>query len=51
MADLNKHFKATSAFAQKHLDKSAEGRKAYYDQKASYDELQVGDEVWYYVFA
>ncbi|KAL7400941.1 hypothetical protein ABVT39_020212, partial [Epinephelus coioides] len=28
-----------------------EGRKAYYDQKASYEELQVGDKVWYYIFA
>lgn len=50
-ADLNKHLRETFAFAQKHLDKSAEGRKAYYDQKASYDELQVRDKVWYYLFA
>lgn len=51
MSDLNKHLKATFAFAQKHLEKNAEGRKAYYDQKASYNELQVGDKVWYYIFA
>ena len=47
MTDLSEHLKATFAFAQEHLDKSAEGRKAYYDQKASHDELQV----WYYIFA
>ncbi len=51
MTDLNQHLKATFAFAQKNLESSAEGRKAYYDQKASYDELQVGDKVWYFIFA
>ncbi|KAL6460933.1 hypothetical protein MHYP_G00308990 [Metynnis hypsauchen] len=51
MEDLQKHLRATFAFAQKKLEKSAEGRKAYYDQKASFDELQVGDKVWYYTFA
>lgn len=50
MADLNKHLQTTFAFAQKHLERSAEGRKAYYDQKASHDELQVGEKVWYYNF-
>ncbi|KAF7643479.1 hypothetical protein LDENG_00238730, partial [Lucifuga dentata] len=50
MADLHAHLKNTFAFAQKHLEKSVEGRKAYYDQKASQDELQVGDKVWYYIF-
>ncbi|KAF7644046.1 hypothetical protein LDENG_00228990 [Lucifuga dentata] len=50
MADLHAPLKNTFAFAQKHLEKSAEGRKAYYDQKASQDELQVGDKVWYYIF-
>ncbi|KAL6487878.1 hypothetical protein MHYP_G00045040 [Metynnis hypsauchen] len=49
--DLQKHLRAMFAFAQKKLEKSAEGRKAYYDQKASFDELQVGDKVWYYTFA
>ncbi|KAI4878796.1 hypothetical protein NFI96_031522 [Prochilodus magdalenae] len=33
------------------LRKSAEGRKTYYDQKSFYNELQVGDKVWYYTFA
>uniref|UniRef100_A0A3B1IR12 Integrase catalytic domain-containing protein n=1 Tax=Astyanax mexicanus TaxID=7994 RepID=A0A3B1IR12_ASTMX len=49
--DLQKHLKSTFAFAQQHMARSAQGRKAYYDQKASYDELQVGDKVWYYIFA
>ncbi|KAL1268838.1 hypothetical protein QQF64_034201 [Cirrhinus molitorella] len=39
------------AFAQQNLQRSAEGRKAYYDQKASHQELEVGDKVWYYSFA
>lgn len=43
MIDLNKHLKTT--FAQKHLDKSVEGCKAYHDQKASHDKVQVGDKV------
>lgn len=50
MTDLHQHLKATFAFAQEHLNKSTEGRKAYYDQKASQDELQVGDKVWYYLY-
>ncbi len=28
-----------------------EGRKAYYDRKASHCKLNVGDKVWYYSFA
>ncbi|KAL7382524.1 hypothetical protein ABVT39_023717 [Epinephelus coioides] len=51
MTDLNKHLKATFTFAQKNLENSVEGCKGYYDQKTSYDELQVGDKVWYYIFA
>ena len=51
MTDLNEHLKATFAFAQKNLESNVEGRKAYYDQKASYNELQVGDKVWYFIFA
>lgn len=51
VTDLNQHLRETFAFAQKNLSKSVEGRKAYYDKKASYDELEVGDKVWYYVFA
>lgn len=51
MTDLKTHPRATFAIAQKHLDKSAEGRKVYYDQKASHNELLVGNKVWYYIFA
>ncbi|KAL7390242.1 hypothetical protein ABVT39_017745 [Epinephelus coioides] len=51
MTDLNNHLKTTFAFTQKNLENSVERRKAYYNQKASYDELQVGDKVWYYIFA
>ncbi|KAI4882523.1 hypothetical protein NFI96_001153 [Prochilodus magdalenae] len=51
MEGLKKHLRATFAFAQEKLEKSAEGRKTYYDQKSSYNELQVGDKVWYYTFA
>ncbi|CAJ1076285.1 hypothetical protein LDENG_00238730%2C partial [Xyrichtys novacula] len=50
MTDLHQHLKAMFAFTQEHLSKSAEGRKSYYDQKASQQELQVGDKVWYYLF-
>ncbi|CAJ1064733.1 hypothetical protein LDENG_00238730%2C partial [Xyrichtys novacula] len=41
MTDLHQHLKANFAFTQVHLSKSAEGRKSYYDQKASQQELQV----------
>ncbi|KAI4880855.1 hypothetical protein NFI96_005789 [Prochilodus magdalenae] len=51
MEGLRKHPRATFAFAQEKLEKSAEGRKTYYDQKSSYNELQVGDKDWYYTFA
>lgn len=51
MTDLKTHPRATFAIAQKHLDKSAEGRKVYYDQKAFHSELLVGNKVWYYIFA
>ena len=43
--------RTTFAFAQAKLQRSVEGRKAHYDQKASQHEFQVGDKVWYYVFA
>uniref|UniRef100_A0AAV2MLK3 Uncharacterized protein n=1 Tax=Knipowitschia caucasica TaxID=637954 RepID=A0AAV2MLK3_KNICA len=42
--DPQDHLEQTFAFAQKKLGDSAEGRKAYYDQKASHNELQVGDQ-------
>uniref|UniRef100_A0AAV2MPE2 Uncharacterized protein n=1 Tax=Knipowitschia caucasica TaxID=637954 RepID=A0AAV2MPE2_KNICA len=41
MTDLQDHLKQTFAFAQRKLGNSAEGRKAYYDQKASHNELQL----------
>ncbi|ROJ25355.1 Retrovirus-related Pol polyprotein from transposon 412 [Anabarilius grahami] len=49
--ELHRHLRTTFAFAQQQLQKSAEGQKAYYDRKASYQELDVGDRVWYYSFA
>lgn len=48
--ELQHHLRATFAFAQQQLQKSAEGRKAYYDQRASHQELNIGDKVWYYSF-
>ncbi|RXN20362.1 ribonuclease H-like protein [Labeo rohita] len=51
LEELHQHLRTTFSFAQQQLQKSAEGRRAYYDQKASYQELSVGDKVWYYSFA
>ncbi len=51
LEELHQHLRTTFAFAQQQLQRSAEGRKAYYDQKASHHELNVGDQVWYYSFA
>ncbi|KAL1248034.1 hypothetical protein QQF64_023410 [Cirrhinus molitorella] len=51
LEELQKHLRTAFAFAQQQLQKSAEGRKAYYDQKASREELEVGDKVWYYHFS
>ncbi len=48
LEELHQHLRTTFAFAQQQLQRSAEGRKAYYDQKASHHELNVGDKVWYY---
>uniref|UniRef100_A0AAV2LE56 Uncharacterized protein n=1 Tax=Knipowitschia caucasica TaxID=637954 RepID=A0AAV2LE56_KNICA len=42
--DPQDHLEQTFAFKQKKLGDSAEGRKAYYDQKESHNELQVGDQ-------
>lgn len=50
-ADVNKHPESTFAFAQKHLDKGVEGRKTCYDHKASYQDFQVGNQVWYCISA
>ena len=50
LQELQQHLKSTFAFAQHTLQDSARGRKAYYDRKASQQELQVGDQVWYYSF-
>ncbi len=46
LKELYQHLRTT--FAQ--LQRSAEGRKAYYNQKASHHALDVGDKVWYYIF-
>ncbi len=51
LEELHQHLRTTFAFAQQQLQRSAEGRKAYYDRKASHHELNVGDKVWYYSFA
>ncbi len=51
LEELHQHLRTTFAFAQQQLQRSTEGRKAYYDQKASHHELNVGDKVWYYSFA
>ncbi len=51
LEELHQHLRTTFAFAQQQLQQSAEGRKAYYDQKASHHEFNVGDKVWYYSFA
>lgn len=48
--ELRRHLGTTFAFAQQQLQQSAEGQKAYYDRKASHQELDVGDRVWYYLF-
>ena len=50
MAELRDHLGAAFAFAQEKLAASVEGRKAYYDKKASDKEVDVGEEVWYYNF-
>uniref|UniRef100_A0A8C6LKG8 Gypsy retrotransposon integrase-like protein 1 n=1 Tax=Nothobranchius furzeri TaxID=105023 RepID=A0A8C6LKG8_NOTFU len=51
LQDLRNHLLAAFSFAQASLEKSAEGRKTYYDKKASHSELDVGDQAWYYIFA
>lgn len=51
LEELHQHLRATFAFAQQNLQRSAEGQKAYYDQKASHQELSVRDQVWSYSFA
>ncbi len=51
LEELHQHLRTTFAFTQQQLQRSAEGRKAYYDLNASHHELNVGDKVWYYSFA
>ncbi len=48
LEELHQYLRTTFAFAQQQLQQSAEVRKAYYDQKASHHELNVGGKVWYY---
>ncbi len=43
LEELHQYLRTTFTFAQ--LQRSAEGRKAYYDQKASHHELNVGEKV------
>ncbi|ROL46747.1 hypothetical protein DPX16_12640 [Anabarilius grahami] len=45
LEELHHHLGTTFAFAQQQLQKSAEGRKAYFDQKASQKELDIGDKI------
>ncbi len=51
LEELHQHLRTTFAFAQQQLQRSADGRKAYYDKEASHHELNVGNKVWYYSFA
>ncbi len=46
LEELHQHLRTTLAFTQQQLQQSAEGRKAYYDRKASHHELNFGDKVW-----
>uniref|UniRef100_A0A1A8CCG2 Gypsy retrotransposon integrase-like protein 1 n=1 Tax=Nothobranchius kadleci TaxID=1051664 RepID=A0A1A8CCG2_NOTKA len=51
VADLKTHLRATFAHAQKKLETNVEGAKAYYDQKTTSREYEVGDKVFYFRFA
>uniref|UniRef100_A0A8C6PFM6 Uncharacterized protein n=1 Tax=Nothobranchius furzeri TaxID=105023 RepID=A0A8C6PFM6_NOTFU len=51
LQDLKNHLPAAFSFEPTNLEKSAEGWKAYYDQKASHSELNLGDEASFYIFA
>ncbi len=44
LEELHQYLRTTFAFAQQQLQQSAEGRKAYYDLKASHHELNVGEK-------
>ncbi|MBN3305975.1 NYNRI protein, partial [Amia calva] len=50
VADLKGHLRDTFALAQENLERSADGQRAYYDQKATNRECQVGDTVLYFNF-
>ncbi len=43
LEELHQHLRMTFTSTQQQLQRSAEGRKAYYDQKGSHHELNVGD--------
>ncbi|KAL7395391.1 hypothetical protein ABVT39_015645 [Epinephelus coioides] len=45
------HLRATFALAQKNLEASVKGAKAYYDRSASHRDYQIGDKVFYFRFA
>ncbi len=51
LKELHQQLRTTFIFAQQQLQRSTEGRKAYYDKKAPHLELNVGDKVWYYSYA
>ena len=51
LTDLHAHLRTTFAFAQEHLTKSVEARKTYYDRKTSQAQFEVGDQVWYFIYA
>ncbi len=51
LEELHQHLRMTFAFTQQQLQRSTEGRNAYYDRKASHHELHFGDKMWYYSFA
>ncbi len=44
LEELHQHLRTTFTLAQQQLQRSSEGRKAYYNQKASHHELNVGDK-------
>ncbi len=46
LKELHQQLRTTFIFAQQQLQRSTEGRKAYYDKKAPHLELNVGDKVW-----
>ncbi|KAL7408409.1 hypothetical protein ABVT39_023020 [Epinephelus coioides] len=48
VTDLREHLRAMFAWAQKNLEASVKGAKAYYDRSTSHCEYQIGDKVFYF---